>query len=106
MKRQNSCPQMTQMDADKSRIWKRTRTFYVSFKCEAHAPRTGFLLACLFICVHLRHLRTEPPVPSFELNLFLVAIHGRLATAAQRLVGSADVAMRSFGGPFSDSRRD
>jgi len=28
------------------------------------------------------------------------------STTAQRLVGPADVAMRSFGGPFSDSRRD
>src|SRR5271157_3750636 len=53
------------------------RTFYTSFECEADARRTGFLPACL--CD---------------------------STPAQRLVGSANVAMRSFGGPFSDSRRD
>src|SRR5271157_4907886 len=54
-----------------------------------------------------------PPWPILSVPAVLLALCRLVdsfpvkhSTPAQRLVGSADVAMRSFGGPFSDSRRD
>src|SRR5271157_3951642 len=54
-----------------------------------------------------------PPWPILSVPAVLLALCRlvdsfpvKRSPPAQRLVGPADVAMRSFGGPFSDSRRD
>src|SRR5208337_2409083 len=66
---QHSCPQMTQMNTDKSRscIDREFSTLHSSAKLNHHAG--SFFLTCFFICVHLRHLRTDPPIPSFAIKL-------------------------------------
>src|SRR5271166_4708126 len=65
---QHSCPQMMQMNTDKSRscIDREFSTLHSSAKLNHHAG--SFFLTCFFICVHLRHLRTDSPIPSFAIK--------------------------------------
>src|SRR5271157_367657 len=78
LNRGHFCPQITQMDADKSGNRIETEEVQTFFAREAHAPRTESHFASLFICGHLRHLRTISSVPSFASRLTSI-LHPRTA---------------------------
>jgi hypothetical protein len=65
------CPQMAQMDADREETFRRsptqaTRQMLAQGKIPSRSARSVLRPLNIFICVHLRHLRTETTATNYD----------------------------------------